>query len=52
MRDREIQTSKVQTLNYQLVGADLPGGRAQDAEIRHIAGEMAANGALNAARMT
>jgi hypothetical protein len=33
IRDREIQTSKVQTVNYQRVSADLGGGRAQDVNV-------------------
>jgi hypothetical protein len=50
IRDREIQTSKVQTVNYQPFGADLRNGRAHDAEVCHIAVEGAARGAFGAAR--
>jgi hypothetical protein len=51
IRDREIQTSKVQTVNYQRVGADSGGGCAQDVNVCHIASEPAAGGVFDAARI-
>jgi hypothetical protein len=50
IRDREIQTSKVQTVNYQPFRAHLRNGRARDVEVCHIAGEIAAGEAFGAAR--
>ena len=46
IRDREIQTSKVQTVNYLPVGADYFHGRAHGVEVCHIASEAAASGTL------
>jgi hypothetical protein len=51
IRDRKIQTSKVQTVNYQRLGADLGGGRGQNVKVCHIAGAPAAGGAFDAARI-
>jgi hypothetical protein len=49
-RDREIQTSKVQIVNYQSFGAHLRNVRAHDVEVCHIADEIAASEAFGAAR--
>jgi hypothetical protein len=50
IRDREIQTSKVQTVNDQPFGAHLRNGRAHDVEVCHIAGDRRGE-AFGAARL-